>query len=138
MGGGGAAEGLSAESAPEIATRTSTDFISTVDGVAIPGLPAAPGTDVTDIVTAGNRSGDAAINRNNIDAVLSAAGCTFADIVKATIFLADLSDFAKVNELYAARFSPDHAALPARSTVQVARLPRDSRVEIEVIAAKKH
>jgi len=73
----------------------------------------------------------------NIEAVLSAAGVGFADIVKTTIFLADLSDFAKVNELYAARFAADTSALPARSTVQVARLPRDSRVEIEVIAAKK-
>jgi 2-iminobutanoate/2-iminopropanoate deaminase len=47
-----------------------------------------------------------------------------------------LSDFARVNELYAARFA-GQTALPARSTVQVARLPRDSRVEIEVIAAKR-
>ncbi|HEY1098811.1 MAG TPA: RidA family protein [Myxococcota bacterium] len=74
---------------------------------------------------------------DNIDAVLSASGASFADIVKTTIFLADLSDFAKVNELYAARFAGDASALPARSTVQVARLPRDSRVEIEVIAAPK-
>ncbi len=73
---------------------------------------------------------------DNVDAVLSAAGCGFADIVKTTIFLADLSDFAKVNELYAARFGAD-VSLPARSTVQVARLPRDVRVEIEVIAAKR-
>ncbi len=73
---------------------------------------------------------------DNVDAVLSAAGCGFADIVKTTIFLADLSDFAKVNELYAARFGTD-VSLPARSTVQVARLPRDVRVEIEVIAAKR-
>ena len=74
---------------------------------------------------------------DNVEAVLSAAGVGFADIIKTTIFLADLSDFAKVNELYAARFAGDTSALPARSTVQVARLPRDSRVEIEVIAAKK-
>ena len=73
---------------------------------------------------------------DNIDAVLTAAGCSFADIVKTTIFLADLSDFAKVNELYAARFSTEQP-YPARSTVQVARLPRDVRVEIEVIAAKR-
>jgi 2-iminobutanoate/2-iminopropanoate deaminase len=73
---------------------------------------------------------------DNIAAVLEAAGCGYGDIVKTTIFLADLSDFARVNELYAARFAPE-ASLPARSTVQVARLPRDSRVEIEVIAAKR-
>jgi 2-iminobutanoate/2-iminopropanoate deaminase len=69
----------------------------------------------------------------NIDALLTEAGCSFADIVKTTIFLSDLGDFAKVNELYAARFT---GAFPARSTVQVARLPRDAKVEIEVIAAK--
>ena len=73
---------------------------------------------------------------DNIDAVLTAAGCSFSDIVKATIFLSDLSDFAKVNELYATRFSSEQP-YPARSTVQVARLPRDVRVEIEVIAAKR-
>jgi 2-iminobutanoate/2-iminopropanoate deaminase len=73
---------------------------------------------------------------DNIDAVLTAAGCSFADVVKATIFLSDLSDFAKVNELYATRFSSEQP-YPARSTVQVARLPRDVRVEIEVIAAKR-
>jgi tetratricopeptide (TPR) repeat protein len=71
VGGGGADGVIPAESAPEIAARRNTDFISTVDGVTIPGLPAAPGTDVTDIVTAGNRSGDGAITRNNIDAVLN-------------------------------------------------------------------
>jgi 2-iminobutanoate/2-iminopropanoate deaminase len=73
---------------------------------------------------------------DNIAAVLDEAGCGFGDVVKTTIFLADLSDFARVNELYAARFA-GQTALPARSTVQVARLPRDSRVEIEVIAAKR-
>ncbi|MBM4282748.1 MAG: RidA family protein [Deltaproteobacteria bacterium] len=73
---------------------------------------------------------------DNVDAVLQAAGCSYGDIVKTTIFLADLSDFAKVNELYSARFPAD-ALLPARSTVQVARLPRDVRVELEVLAAKR-
>jgi 2-iminobutanoate/2-iminopropanoate deaminase len=73
---------------------------------------------------------------DNIAAVLDEAGCGFGDVVKTTIFLADLSDFARVNELYAARFA-GQTALPARSTVQVARLPRDARVEIEVIAAKR-
>lgn len=70
----------------------------------------------------------------NIDAVLTAAGCTLADVVKSTIFLADMGDFAKVNEAYAKRFP---AEPPARSTVQAARLPRDVKVEIEVIAAKR-
>jgi 2-iminobutanoate/2-iminopropanoate deaminase len=69
----------------------------------------------------------------NIEAVLSAAGFGYGDIVKTTIFLADMADFGKVNELYAKRFTTDP---PARSTVQAARLPRDVKVEIEVIAAK--
>lgn len=72
---------------------------------------------------------------DNIDAVLTAAGCSYKSIIKTTIFLADLSDFAKVNELYAARFNADEP-FPARSTVQVARLPRDVLVEIELIAQK--
>ena len=70
----------------------------------------------------------------NIEAVLAAAGCSFADVVKTTIFLADMGDFAKVNELYGKRFTSDP---PARSTVQAARLPRDVKVEIEVVAAKQ-
>src|ERR1043166_7143350 len=68
----------------------------------------------------------------NIEAVLAAAGCSFADVVKTTIFLADMADFQKVNELYGKRFTTDP---PARSTVQAARLPRDVKVEIEVVAA---
>jgi 2-iminobutanoate/2-iminopropanoate deaminase len=67
----------------------------------------------------------------NINAVLAAAGATFAHVVKATIFLHDLGDFAAVNAVYAEHFPSEP---PARSTVQVARLPKDSRVEIEVTA----
>lgn len=68
---------------------------------------------------------------DNLAAVLSAAGVGFADVVKTTIFLTDMGDFAAVNALYAERFA---GAPPARSTVQVARLPKDARVEIEMIA----
>ena len=67
----------------------------------------------------------------NLAAVLAAAGCGFADVVKTTIFLLDLGDFAAVNAVYAQHFA---VAPPARSTVQVARLPRDVRVEIDAIA----
>lgn len=67
----------------------------------------------------------------NLEAVLAAGGATFANVVKTTIFLADMNDFAAVNAVYAERFG---AAPPARSTVQAARLPRDARVEIEAIA----
>ena len=68
---------------------------------------------------------------NNLGAILKAAGGTFDDIVKTTIFLTDMADFKTVNELYAKRFS---SAPPARSTVAVKELPRNGKVEIEAIA----
>ena len=67
----------------------------------------------------------------NIVAVLTAAGSSLDQVVKTTVFLADINDFTVMNEVYA-RYFGDHR--PARSTVQAARLPRDVRVEIEVIA----
>ena len=67
----------------------------------------------------------------NIGALLRAAGTDFAHVVRTTVFLADMNEFAKMNEVYA-RYVVDPP--PARSTVQVARLPRDARVEIDVIA----
>jgi 2-iminobutanoate/2-iminopropanoate deaminase len=67
----------------------------------------------------------------NLRNVLDAVGCTFADVVKTTIFLADMADFAAVNAVYG-RFVTDPP--PARSTVQVAALPKGGRVEIEAIA----
>lgn len=71
----------------------------------------------------------------NIEAVLKAAGSRLDDVVKTTVFLADMNDFAKMNEVYGKRFGKPY---PARSTVQVARLPRDARIEIEVVAVKKN
>ena len=68
---------------------------------------------------------------NNLKAVLEAAGSSVERVVKTTVFLADLNDFADMNEVYG-RFFGD--APPARSTVEVARLPRDVRVEIDAIA----
>src|SRR5438445_10158830 len=68
----------------------------------------------------------------NLGAVLNAAGLSFADVVRTTIFLADINDFAAVNEVYGSYFS---APAPARATVQVARLPKDARVEIDAVAA---
>lgn len=67
----------------------------------------------------------------NIAAVLAAAGLAFGDVVKSTIYLTDLADFATVNEVYGRRFPADP---PARSTVGVKELPRGAKVEIEVIA----
>jgi 2-iminobutanoate/2-iminopropanoate deaminase len=69
----------------------------------------------------------------NLAAVLAAAGLSFAHVVRTTIFLADMNDFSTVNEVYGKYFAEPY---PARATVQVARLPRDVRVEIEVIAAE--
>ena len=67
----------------------------------------------------------------NISAVLAAAGASFANVVRTTVFLADMNEFAAMNAVYAT-FVVDPP--PARSTVQVARLPKDVRVEIDVIA----
>jgi len=67
----------------------------------------------------------------NIKALLTAAGKDFSHIVKTTIFLTDMNDFTKVNEIYGSYFTKD---FPARETVQVARLPKDVRVEISVTA----
>lgn len=67
----------------------------------------------------------------NLDAVLKAAGSSLDDVVKTTVFLADMGDFAAMNEVYARYFDENK---PARATVQAARLPRDARVEIECIA----
>jgi 2-iminobutanoate/2-iminopropanoate deaminase len=69
----------------------------------------------------------------NLDAVLDAAGVTLADVVKTTIFLTDMADFAAVNAVYA-RFMPDPP--PARSTVAVAGLPKGALVEVEAIARR--
>ena len=69
----------------------------------------------------------------NLSEVLRAAGAGLADVVKTTVYLADMGDFAAMNEVYG-RFFPEDP--PARSTVQAARLPRDARVEIDVIAVK--
>jgi len=70
----------------------------------------------------------------NLTAVLAAAGLGMADVVKTTVFLKSMNDFAAMNEIYAKYLAPQGAVPPARSTVEVARLPKDVLVEIEVIA----
>jgi 2-iminobutanoate/2-iminopropanoate deaminase len=70
----------------------------------------------------------------NIRGVLNAAGLGFASVVKVTVFMKDLRDFAAMNEVYARAFAGDGATPPPRSTVQVAALPKDALVEIECIA----
>jgi 2-iminobutanoate/2-iminopropanoate deaminase len=69
---------------------------------------------------------------DNVVAVLDAAGCAPSDVVKTTVFIMDMADFAAMNEVYAGVFGVDNP--PARSTVQVAGLPRGARVEIECVA----
>ena len=70
----------------------------------------------------------------NLKAVLEAAGSSLEDVLKTTVFLKNLGDFSKMNEVYAKHFG---AVAPARSTVEAARLPRDVQVEIDCIAAVK-
>lgn len=68
---------------------------------------------------------------DNLGALLKAAGITYANVVRTTVFLADMNDFAAMNQVYATHFAEPY---PARSTVQVSRLPKDARIEIDVIA----
>ena len=81
-------------------------------------------------------AGDAAVHArramDNLGALLKAAGLSFANVVRTTVFLADMNDFAAVNEVYASYFSDPK---PARVTVQAAKLPREARVEIDAIAS---
>jgi 2-iminobutanoate/2-iminopropanoate deaminase len=70
----------------------------------------------------------------NIAAVLAAAGLTMADVVKTTVYLKNMADFAAMNEIYATYLAPEGVIPPARSTVEVARLPKDALVEIDIIA----
>jgi 2-iminobutanoate/2-iminopropanoate deaminase len=81
-----------------------------------------------DVVAQTNRAMD------NLGAILAAEGLDFKDVVKTTIFLTDMADFARVNDVYAAYFE---SAPPARSTIQVAALPKGAKVEIEAIATAR-
>jgi 2-iminobutanoate/2-iminopropanoate deaminase len=67
----------------------------------------------------------------NIGAILKAGGASLQHVVRTTVYLADLGDFPAMNEVYATFFNPPQ---PARSTIQAARLPRDARIEVDVIA----
>lgn len=69
----------------------------------------------------------------NLEGVLQAAGCGLGDVVKTTVYLADMADFGVMNEVYAQRFG---GARPARATVQVAALPKGAKVEIDAIAVR--
>jgi 2-iminobutanoate/2-iminopropanoate deaminase len=79
-------------------------------------------------------AGQAEQSLKNIGAILAEAGCTFADVVKTTVFLADMSDFATLNEVYGRFFTEPY---PARSAVAVKQLPKGALIEVEVIAEVK-
>jgi len=85
----------------------------------------------TGVVVAGSTADQTRQVCENLGAILRAAGASFADVVKTTVYLSDLSDFAAMNEVYGSYFPPP---APARATIQAARLPRDVRVEIDAIA----
>jgi 2-iminobutanoate/2-iminopropanoate deaminase len=70
----------------------------------------------------------------NVSAILAAAGAGMADVIKTVVFLKNIQDFAVMNEVYASYLAVDGVTPPARSTIEVARLPKDALVEIEVIA----
>jgi 2-iminobutanoate/2-iminopropanoate deaminase len=72
---------------------------------------------------------------DNLEAILKGAGCSLTDVVKATVFMVDLADFAKMNEVFAARFGGNR---PARSTVQVSKLPSGAQLEIDFVARIPH
>ena len=82
-------------------------------------------------MTAGDITAETRRVLDNVGALLAAAGRSFADVARTTVFLADMNDFGAMNEVYATYFSEPY---PARATVQVVRLPKDARVEIDVIA----
>jgi 2-iminobutanoate/2-iminopropanoate deaminase len=86
---------------------------------------------VTGQIVAGDITAQATRVMENIKALLAAAGADFSHVVRTTVFMVDLAEFAAMNEVYAGYFT---APYPARSTVQVVKLPKDVRVEIDVIA----
>jgi len=82
-------------------------------------------------MVAGDIAGQTRRVLDNVGALLRAAGLSFSDVVRTTVFLADMNDFTAMNDVYSSFFSEPY---PARSTVQAARLPRDARIEIDAIA----
>lgn len=122
--------------------------IVTVPGAPAPLGPYSPAVEIGNLVyTSGQLGTDAAgnlgadvkeqtrLSLTNVKNLLNAAGCDMCDIIKTLVFIKDMNDFAAVNEVYAELMTGD--VMPARSCVEVARLPKDALVEIEVIAYKK-
>ena len=88
----------------------------------------------TQLVVAGGITEQTTRAFENLRAILEAGGSSLAQVVKATVFLKNMNDFAAMNAVYASCFEREDAPLPARSTVEVARLPKDVLVEIELVA----
>ncbi len=89
---------------------------------------------VTGLVVPGGIAEQTTRVLENLKAILEAAGSSLAQTVKATVFLKDFNDFAAMNAVYGAYLAPAGIAAPARSTVEVSRLPKDVLVEIELVA----
>ena len=89
---------------------------------------------VTGLVAPGGIAEQTTRVLDNLKAILEAAGSSLAQTVKATVFLKDFNDFAAMNAVYGAYLAPAGTAAPARSTVEVSRLPKDVLVEIELVA----
>lgn len=102
------------------------DFIYTSGQVAL--VPA------TGQLVSGGIAEQTAQALENLKAVLEAAGSSLASVVKTVVFLKDMNDFAAMNAVYGKYLAPEGVVAPARSTVEVARLPKDALVEVEVIA----
>jgi 2-iminobutanoate/2-iminopropanoate deaminase len=94
----------------------------------------APVDPVTQQVEAGGITEQTIRTFENLKAILEAGGTSLAKVVKATVFLKDMNDFAAMNAVYADYLGREKAALPARTTVEAARLPKDVLVEIDLIA----
>lgn len=86
-------------------------------------------------IVASDIEGQTRQSLTNISAILESAGCTMDNVVKTTVFLKDINDFGKMNEVYKEFFTEGN--YPARSAIQVAAIPQDARLEIEVVALKK-
>lgn len=104
-------------------------------GVVANGFLFTAGFTPRDPVTSKPLQGDMTVLANrvfdNLEAVLKGAGCSFKDVVKVTVYMTDLNDFSKMNEVMAAKFG-DHK--PARTTIQAARLPSGAALEIDFVA----
>jgi 2-iminobutanoate/2-iminopropanoate deaminase len=108
-------------------------------GVVADGVLYTAGQIARDPATGNLVAGDIVVQTNrvldNLEAVLKGAGCSLQDVVKVSVFMTDLGDFTKMNEVFAARFG-EHR--PARTTVQVAKLPSGAQLEMDMVARVPH